>query len=145
MQNESKHVGTVDAKAISHVKRNTETSSGNSDTLNYLECFNERNQLIVVLQSDQTTAFIGNVFAISQEHLTFDYIVLDRIIDSLIDRQWEVCLKIGSRHGIFSKPIPCRVVDDSYVESRSMFDIPMRRCSVEFCSPLSLSELQSFT
>jgi len=123
---------------------NTKKYSPNDLVAESQKCFLDRDETLVIVHADKRTAFVGRLVEINMEYLAFDYVVLESNLAVYMHSLCEVNLRSCYTPGTFSKSITCKVVKDSYIQDRTFFDIPMRRCILEFTRRLSLSEIRSF-
>jgi hypothetical protein len=147
MVDNPQYLPAVDASTVLHTKRQKNKSRHNSHNdrvTGKWEHFPGFDETLVIVKADQRTVFVGRLVEINQDYLAFDYVVLDSNLAVYMHSVCEVNLKSSSNPEIHLESIPCIVVNDTYIQSRSFFDIPMRRCSLEFTRQLSLAEIQSF-
>lgn len=97
--------------------------------------------VILTLPVSGIYPLIGPLTDISEAGLCFTYLPLQCDIDIPMQDPCEVVLKYGFRS--FSEPIPCRIVYE--IISRptgSSFMVPVRRCGIQFLTPLPSLDLE---
>jgi hypothetical protein len=147
MVNTFRRIQAADVPNVFHAQSNIDKSIGESNSYvvgGQRGCLPAKDETLVIVKIDKSTAFVGRLVDINQEFILFDYVVLDSNLEGYMDSLCEVNLKRGYNPGIYSESFHCRIVNDAYIQYGSFFDIPMRRCSLGFIRQLSLSEMQSF-
>jgi hypothetical protein len=97
--------------------------------------------VILTFPSNGIYPLIGPLVDISRSELCFTYLPLQDI-EIPIQAQCEVVLKHGFRS--FSDPIPCKIVYEKADSPRGFsLMVPVRRCGIQFITPLRLSEIES--
>ncbi len=99
--------------------------------------------VILTLPVSGIYPLIGPLVDISQSGLSFTYLPLQQDIDIPMQGECEVVIKCGFRS--FSDPYPCRVIYDKAVSPRGFsLMVPARRCGIQFLTPLSNFDIESF-
>jgi len=99
--------------------------------------YNAEKAIMVILTLPVSGIYplIGPLVDISEAGLCFTYLPLQCDIDIPMQAPCEVVLKYGFRS--FSDPIPCKIVYESVAPpAGSSFMVPVRRCGIQFLSPL---------
>jgi len=99
--------------------------------------------VILTLPVSGLYPLIGPLVDISRTGLCFTYLPLQYDMDIPVEIPCEVVLKYGSRS--FSDPIPCKIVYETESPTTSSFMVPVRRCGIQFLSPLSTMIIESIS
>lgn len=97
--------------------------------------------VILTLPVDGIYPLIGPLADISRTGLCFTYLPLQHDMEISMEGPCQVVLKYGSRS--FSDPIPCKIIYETESLTTSSFMVPVRRCGVQFLSPLSDIDVES--
>jgi hypothetical protein len=97
--------------------------------------------VILTLPVSGIYPLIGPLADISESGLCFTYLPLQCDIDIPMQDPCEVVLKYGFRS--FSEPIPCKIIYETVSRpTGSSFMVPVRRCGIQFLTPLPALDLE---
>jgi hypothetical protein len=91
--------------------------------------------IIVILEVSSGEIFIGCLDSMDEEHLSFDYLVMEDSLQAYINERGNVRLKTTTDLSENGELVPCRVVSDCWRGGATFSEIHIRRCKLKLLKP----------